>query len=154
MYHDMNMYGGGKVWGGIGKFPDCYCCDSIAGRWWEGRPRSHFSKPIASVCHVTLTTSPPSVSQLFRQCGIFNVSQPYRNPWPVMGMTLLLCFYNNRFLPLIRQFFLISNRFHEFRDLRKCFTFRLNQFWQNLINIRQFILAQLCNNKQFQAQKD
>jgi hypothetical protein len=30
-----------------------------------------------------LTTSPPSLSQLSRQCVIFNISQPYRPPWPV-----------------------------------------------------------------------
>jgi hypothetical protein len=37
----------------IGKFPDCYCCNCLGERRWEGRPRSHFRKPIASVFHVT-----------------------------------------------------------------------------------------------------
>jgi hypothetical protein len=36
-----------------------------------------------------LTTSLPSVSQAPRQCGIFNISQPYRSPQPVMGTELL-----------------------------------------------------------------
>jgi hypothetical protein len=41
------------IWGPIGKFPDC-CCYCLCKRRWEGRTRSHFHKPIASVCHVTL----------------------------------------------------------------------------------------------------
>jgi hypothetical protein len=38
--------------GGIGKFPDCYYCNCLGERD-EGRPRSHFHKLVASVCHVT-----------------------------------------------------------------------------------------------------
>jgi hypothetical protein len=38
----------------IRKFPDCYCCNCLGERRWEGRPRSHFCKPVASVCHVIL----------------------------------------------------------------------------------------------------
>jgi hypothetical protein len=39
-----------------------------------------------------LATIPPYVSQLFRQCGILNISQPYRPPCPVRGIVLLLIF--------------------------------------------------------------
>jgi hypothetical protein len=43
-----------NVQGSIGKFPDCYCCNCLGERRWEGRQRSHFRKPIASVCcHMT-----------------------------------------------------------------------------------------------------
>jgi hypothetical protein len=38
---------------------------------------------------VRLTTVPPSVSQLSRQCGILNVSQSYRPSRPVTGIALL-----------------------------------------------------------------
>jgi hypothetical protein len=34
------------IWGDIGKFLDCYCCNCLSERW-DGRPRSHFRKPIA-----------------------------------------------------------------------------------------------------------
>jgi hypothetical protein len=36
-----------------------------------------------------LTTLSPSVSRWSRQCGILNISQPYRPPWPVTGIALL-----------------------------------------------------------------
>jgi hypothetical protein len=38
---------------------------------------------------VRLTTQPPSVSRLSRQCGIFNISQPHTSPRPVKGISLL-----------------------------------------------------------------
>jgi hypothetical protein len=31
----------------------------------------------------------PSLSRLSKQCGIFNISQPYRPPRPVTGIALL-----------------------------------------------------------------
>jgi hypothetical protein len=38
---------------------------------------------------VGLTNLPPSVSRLYRQCDILNISQPYRPPRPVSGIALL-----------------------------------------------------------------
>jgi hypothetical protein len=35
---------------------------------------------------VGLTTLPPSVRRLSRPCGVLNISQPCRPPWPVTGM--------------------------------------------------------------------
>jgi hypothetical protein len=34
---------------------------------------------------VGLATLPPSMSRLSRQCGIYNISQPYRSPRPITG---------------------------------------------------------------------
>jgi hypothetical protein len=39
------------------------------------------------------STIPPSVSRLSRQCGIFNISQPYRPPQPAKGIALLFAFF-------------------------------------------------------------
>jgi hypothetical protein len=38
---------------------------------------------------VGLTTLPPSLSRLSRQCGILDISEPHRSPRPVTGIALL-----------------------------------------------------------------
>jgi hypothetical protein len=40
--------------------------------------------------HLRLTTLWPPMSQLSKQCGIFNISRRYRPPRPVMAMALNL----------------------------------------------------------------
>jgi hypothetical protein len=50
---------------------------------------------------VELTTLPPSVSRLSRQCGILNISQPYRPPWPVIETALLFSYFTLRMRKLL-----------------------------------------------------
>jgi hypothetical protein len=52
---------------------------------------------------VSLTTSLASVSRLSRECGILDVSHPYRRPLPVRGIALLFCIlfkYNYNFMTI------------------------------------------------------
>jgi hypothetical protein len=48
--------------------------------------------------------------------------------------------YNNILLPLIRQFFHISNRINEYLDRRQYFASCLNTFCRNLITTWRFII--------------
>jgi hypothetical protein len=48
--------------------------------------------------HVSLTTSPPSVSRVSRQCRILNNLQPCGPQWPVTGIASFLYFTFNRLI--------------------------------------------------------
>jgi hypothetical protein len=49
---------------------------------------------------VVTAALPSSASRLSRQCGILNISQPYRPPRPVIGITLLLRYWKYNVLCL------------------------------------------------------
>jgi hypothetical protein len=67
----------------------CYCCNCLGERRWEGRQRSHFRKPIASVCHVT----PCCENSLFLQeCFINFVFRFVRDGWQNQAMCLYQVF--------------------------------------------------------------
>jgi hypothetical protein len=51
--------------------------------------RNKYQKQEQMNKRVELTTLPPSMSRFLRQCGILNISQPYRPARPDTGIALL-----------------------------------------------------------------
>jgi hypothetical protein len=51
--------------------------------------------------HIRLTTYPQSKRQLYRQCGILNISNPYRPPHPVMRVASFSLHLFTRFLQVL-----------------------------------------------------
>jgi hypothetical protein len=58
---------------------------------WVAEKKKRFWR-VGRCQHVRMIAFPPSVSRLFRQCGIPNISQPYRPPRTVTGIALLLLY--------------------------------------------------------------
>jgi hypothetical protein len=54
--------------------------------------KNNVSGELSSGRCIGLTTLPPSVSRLSRQCGILNILQLYRPPRPIMGIALLFIY--------------------------------------------------------------
>jgi hypothetical protein len=89
-----------------------------------------------------LTTLPPSVSRLSRQCGIHNVLQPYRPPRSVTGIALLYLLSMKQNIPpkyiyffLFLQTVIYRRVYNKFKRPRKvtftattlqCYTFPQN----------------------------
>jgi hypothetical protein len=71
-------------------------------------------------CHVVSVTNPQlTVSRLSRQCGILNISQPYRPPRPVTRITLLVLFteWRERKLSERRPSKCMTTCLHEIREI-------------------------------------
>jgi hypothetical protein len=54
-------------------------------------------------------TSKPSVSRLSRKCGILNISQPCRLPWPLTGLALIYLLMVLDITPFFLDFSLIQS---------------------------------------------
>jgi hypothetical protein len=54
------------VWVDIGKFQGCSCCNCLSESGWEGKPRRHFRKPVASAATTLWTWT------VFTTVGLFS----------------------------------------------------------------------------------
>jgi hypothetical protein len=57
---------------------------------WPSGKTSSLKIQRSRVRCVGLVNLPPSVGRLSTQCGVLNISQPYRPPWPVTGIDFLI----------------------------------------------------------------